>query len=144
MNNTASNKFGTSQTFVTPIRGWREPDRWDNSDPQRLGPPIFRKNTHIRPYVRLAKVEEKREQPDPLVTITETLGALNTVGSYIVNMTRGVENSNYPPKELPSAIYTISKNILGKILIKFKSSFSKICESCIVQLLFLFRTQCNR
>lgn len=110
----ASNKFGTSQTFVTPIRGWREPDRWDNNDPQRLGPPIFRKNMHIRPYVRLAKVEEKREQPDPLVTITETLGALNTVGSYIVNMTRGVENSNYPPKELPSAIYTISKNILGR------------------------------
>ncbi|XP_043801819.1 clotting factor B-like isoform X1 [Apis laboriosa] len=110
----ASNKFGTSQTFITPIKRWREPDRWDSSDPQRLGPPIFRKNMHIRPYVRLAKVEEKREQPDPLVTITETLGALNTVGSYIVNMTRGVENSNYPPKELPSAIYTISKNILGR------------------------------
>lgn len=128
---TASNKFGTSQTFVTPIRGWRESDRWDNSDPQRLGPPIFRKNTHIRPYVRLAKVEEKREQPDPLVTITETLGALNTVGSYIVNMTRGVENSNYPPKELPSAIYTISKNILGKILIRFNSFFFRIYKSCI-------------
>lgn len=90
---------------------------------------------HIRPYVRLAKVEEKREQPDPLVTITETLGALNTVGSYIVNMTRGVENSNYPPKELPSAIYTISKNILGKILIRFNFLFFfffRIYKSCIV------------
>lgn len=54
-------------------------------------------------------------EPDPLLAISETLGALNTVGSYIVNMTRGVENSNYPPKELPSAIYTISKNILGTI-----------------------------
>lgn len=51
---------------------------------------------------------------DPLVTISETLGALNTVGSYIVNMTRGVENSDNPSKELPSAIYTISKNILGR------------------------------
>lgn len=54
------------------------------------------------------------EKVDPLVTISETLGALNTVGSYIVNMTRGVENSDNPPKELPSAIYTISKNILGR------------------------------
>jgi len=55
----------------------------------------------------------EQEQNDPLTTISETLGALNTVGNYIVNMTRGVEISNYPPKELPSALYTISKNILG-------------------------------
>jgi hypothetical protein len=53
------------------------------------------------------------DRSDPLVTITETLGALNTVGSYIVNMTRGVDSSD-PPKELPSALYTISKNILGR------------------------------
>lgn len=49
------------------------------------------------------------------MTISETLGALNTVGNYIVNMTRGVEPSNYPLKELPSALYTISKNILGNL-----------------------------
>ena len=54
------------------------------------------------------------ERSDPLTTITETLGALNTVGSYIVNMTRGVDSSENPSKELPSALYTISKNILGK------------------------------
>lgn len=68
-----------------------------------------RRDTQIRPYTKLVKVE----QTDPLVTISETLGALNTVGNYIVNMTRGVEISDYPPKELPSALYTISKNILG-------------------------------
>ncbi|KAJ8668980.1 hypothetical protein QAD02_000239, partial [Eretmocerus hayati] len=52
---------------------------------------------------------------DPLTTITETLGALNTVGSFIVNMTRGgVDSAAEPPKELPSALYTISKNILGR------------------------------
>jgi len=67
----------------------------------------------VRPYMKLMKVEH--EQSDPLVTISETLGALNTVGNYIVNMTRGVEISDYPPKELPSALYIISKNILGNI-----------------------------
>lgn len=65
----------------------------------------------MRRYTKLVKVEQ--EQNDPLTTISETLGALNTVGNYIVNMTRGVEISNYPLKELPSALYTISKNILG-------------------------------
>ena len=60
------------------------------------------------------KVVPEVEKVDPLVTISETLGALNTVGSYIVNMTRGVENSENPSKELPSAIYTISKNLLGR------------------------------
>ncbi|XP_033189940.1 clotting factor B isoform X1 [Bombus vancouverensis nearcticus] len=109
-----SYRYGSSEKFVIPMRGWSETDGWDSSYSQRSPPAIFRRNTHIRPYVRLAKVEQEREQPDPLVTITETLGALNTVGSYIVNMTRGMENSSYPPKELPSAIYTISKNILGR------------------------------
>lgn len=57
----------------------------------------------------------EQEQSDPLITISETLDALNTVGNYIVNMTRGVEISNYPSKKLPSALYTISKNILGNV-----------------------------
>lgn len=74
---------------------------------------MFRRDTQVKPYVQLVRVEQ--EQTDPLTTISETLGALNTVGNYIVNMTRGVENSNYPPKELPSALYTISKNILGTV-----------------------------
>ncbi|KAK4871461.1 hypothetical protein RN001_015585 [Aquatica leii] len=52
-------------------------------------------------------------RPETLSTISETLGALNTVGRYIINMTRGVEDSNLP-EDVPSAIYTISKNVLGK------------------------------
>lgn len=67
----------------------------------------------MRPYTRLVKVNQGEKKKDTLVTISETLGALNTVGNYIVNMTRGVEIADYPPEELPSAIYTISKNILG-------------------------------
>ncbi|KZC09041.1 Proclotting enzyme [Dufourea novaeangliae] len=76
-------------------------------------PGVIRRDTRDRGYGKLTRAE-RREESDPLIAISETLGALNTVGSYIVNMTRGVENSNYPPKELPSAIYTISKNILGR------------------------------
>ncbi|KAI4488535.1 hypothetical protein M0802_011538 [Mischocyttarus mexicanus] len=93
-----------------PIRGWSS-DTW-NSGVRRTGSQLYRRDVQIRPpHVHLVKIEE--EQTDPLTTLSETLGALNTVGSYIVNMTRGVENSNSPPKELPSALYTISKNILG-------------------------------
>ncbi|XP_011151335.1 proclotting enzyme isoform X1 [Harpegnathos saltator] len=99
--------YGYRNSYVTPSRGWS----W-GSGPNRSDRPIYRRDTQVRPYVQLVKVEQK--QSDPLVTISETLGALNTVGNYIVNMTRGVEISDYPPKELPSALYTISKNILGR------------------------------
>lgn len=65
-------------------------------------------------YTKLIPVHTIEAKRDPLMTISETLGAINTVGSYIVNMTRGGENSSNPSKELPSAIYTLSKNILGR------------------------------
>ncbi|XP_076296324.1 proclotting enzyme isoform X1 [Lasioglossum baleicum] len=96
---------------IARIEPWR---RTVFDDPRRSSiPGAFRRET--RDHGKLVRAEfSRREEPDPLITISETLGALNTVGSYIVNMTRGVENSNYPPKELPSAIYTISKNILGR------------------------------
>ncbi|XP_033327098.2 proclotting enzyme [Megalopta genalis] len=103
----------SSPMFAGPMAGpvagpWR---RTALDDPRRPG--AFRRDT--RNHGKLVRVKlARREEPDPLIAISETLGALNTVGSYIVNMTRGVENSNYPPKELPSAIYTISKNILGR------------------------------
>ncbi|XP_008204355.1 proclotting enzyme isoform X1 [Nasonia vitripennis] len=92
-----------------PVRRWSEPElSWSDSGPMRGA--LQRRDTRLRPHLQLVRVQEKT---DPLTTITETLGALNTVGSYIVNMTRGVESSD-PPKELPSALYTISKNILGR------------------------------
>ncbi|XP_029166037.1 proclotting enzyme-like [Nylanderia fulva] len=102
--------YGYRNSYISPTRGW--PHSWDRAGPSRSDRPIYRRDTQVRPYTQLVKVEQ--EQSDPLVTISETLGALNTVGNYIVNMTRGVEISNYPPKELPSALYTISKNILGR------------------------------
>ncbi|XP_018356412.1 PREDICTED: proclotting enzyme-like [Trachymyrmex septentrionalis] len=102
--------YGYKNLYVSPMRGWHS---WDTSPgPSRSDKPIYARRDTQSPYTHLMKIEH--EHSDPLATISETLGALNTVGNYIVNMTRGVEISNYPPKELPSALYTISKNILGR------------------------------
>ncbi|KAL7295906.1 hypothetical protein TKK_0010947 [Trichogramma kaykai] len=107
-----------NQGLLPPMRPWAHPETpetpgWmsEGSQATRIGGPIRRRDTirPSRPHLQLVKVPES----DPLTTITETLGALNTVGNYIVNMTRGVESSD-APKELPSALYTISKNILGR------------------------------
>lgn len=60
-------------------------------------------------------VEDTRHfRPDTIHRITETLGAINTVGKYLVNMTRGDTDSTKLSDEVPSAIYTISKNVLGR------------------------------
>lgn len=51
------------------------------------------------------------------------LGALNTVGRYIVNMTRGggqeasITNNN-PSQNVPDAILTLTKNVLGQNVTK--------------------------
>ncbi|KAK0090547.1 hypothetical protein PV325_011694 [Microctonus aethiopoides] len=99
--------------YMPSIRRWSDP--WDNG-PRRS--PLYRRDTQEIPsrlqYTKLVSGQNFEPKSDPLMTISETLGALNTVGSYIVNMTRGMDNSENPPKELPSAIYTISKNILGR------------------------------
>lgn len=52
-------------------------------------------------------------KPETIFKITETLGALNTVGRYLVNVTRNGEPNNLSP-DVPSALYTISKNVLGR------------------------------
>ncbi|KAJ3639884.1 hypothetical protein Zmor_003255 [Zophobas morio] len=52
--------------------------------------------------------------PDAIYKITETLGAINTVGRYLVNMTQGEVDNSKLSEEVPSAIYTISKNVLGR------------------------------
>ncbi|KAK0182598.1 hypothetical protein PV327_000719 [Microctonus hyperodae] len=100
-------------SYMPSIRRWSDP--WDNG-PRRS--PLYRRDTQEIPsrlqYTKLVSGQNFEPKSDPLMTISETLGALNTVGSYIVNMTRGMDNSENPPKELPSAIYTISKNILGR------------------------------
>lgn len=48
--------------------------------------------------------------------ISETLGAINTVGHYLVDMVNEDEDdeNNTNLKQLPQAFYTISKNVLGR------------------------------
>ncbi|KAL4705218.1 hypothetical protein ACJJTC_000216 [Scirpophaga incertulas] len=48
--------------------------------------------------------------------ISETLGAINTVGHYLVDMVNEEDQDETDPnlKELPQALYTISKNVLGR------------------------------
>lgn len=46
--------------------------------------------------------------------ISETLGAINTVGHYLVDMVNESEKNETDPNQLPQAIYTISKNVLGR------------------------------
>lgn len=62
--------------------------------------------------------------------ISETLGALNTVGRLIVNMTRGqsvsITNSNVQPSDsVPDAILTLTKNVLGQNVTKKIEPFIK-------------------
>lgn len=66
--------------------------------------------------------------PSAFSKISETLGALNTVGRYLVNMTRGgegggsLENSeplvSNSKDNVPDAILTLTSNVLGKNLTK--------------------------
>ena len=59
--------------------------------------------------------------PESIKKFTETLGAINTVGRFLVNMTRSYNSNNpiatekkeTPSEDVPAAIYTISKNVLG-------------------------------
>lgn len=48
--------------------------------------------------------------------ISETLGAINTVGHYLVDMVNENERNESDPnlQQLPQALYTISKNVLGR------------------------------
>jgi serine protease 56 len=56
------------------------------------------------------------------VTTLLFLGALNTVGRYIVNMTRGGQEAsitnNNPSENIPDAILTLTKNVLGQNVTK--------------------------
>lgn len=93
-----------------------------NGNPMRLlFEPWTESSDESRRWVRAPQsrkndaVEESSRHlhPDTFYRISETLGALNTVGRYIVNMTRGVDTEPLTG-EVPSAIYTLSKNVLGR------------------------------
>ncbi|XP_060536810.1 clotting factor B-like isoform X2 [Cylas formicarius] len=97
-----------------------EPPKWikisrirsvDNS--QYYQPSLY--NENYPPFRRNSKyVESGRHlKPETISKITETLGALNTVGRYLVNITRSGDGAKLT-REVPSALYTISKNVLGR------------------------------
>lgn len=70
--------------------------------------------------------------------ISETLGALNTVGRLIVNMTRGqsvsLTDSNVQPSDsVPDAILTLTKNVLGQNVTKKIEPFIKRVDENAVQ-----------
>ncbi|CAH0765719.1 unnamed protein product [Bemisia tabaci] len=68
--------------------------------------------------------EPRYLSPQAIATLSETLGAINTVGRYLVNYTRADKSAIQhikpqptvakPSEELPNALYTISKNVLGR------------------------------
>jgi hypothetical protein len=91
--------------------------------------PFYRVPTVLSRNSRLADPDEVRSPGDAeegrhlfgpdrrqtLAAISETLGAINTVGRYLVNFTRGGQTQGQEPEagDLPGALYTISKNVLG-------------------------------
>nr|CAD7458760.1 unnamed protein product [Timema tahoe] len=130
--------------------GWR-PHTQDVWRPQTYQQPDRRRQTipwdhqqgywqeHSGLYSRPPRQGQYREQNfdvdgsarhltgETIATISETLGAINTVGRYLVNFTRGgrielddgdrvdtPEASPRPNEDLPGALYTISKNVLGR------------------------------
>jgi serine protease 56 len=79
-------------------------------------------------------ISQERGSRGAIAKITETLGALNTLGRYLVDMTRKGTSTNVsapviegsvrpdrdvnaqqpkPTEDLGGAIYTLSKNVLG-------------------------------
>lgn len=71
------------------------------------------RSSEIRQIYRNPEFTDGRYlRPDTIVKISETLGALNTVGRYLVNMTRG--DGPGIPDDIPDAIYTLSEKVLGR------------------------------
>lgn len=98
-------------------RGYYEP--WFDSieDPRPSFKIIRPRNTERNsfPHVHDDGIDSGRHfRPETINKISETLGALNTVGRYLVNMTRGGESNNKISPDVPSALYTLSKNVLGR------------------------------
>lgn len=69
-------------------------------------------DSHGQRSSRLSETDvEEGRHLSGLAAISETLGAINAVGRYLVNITRGGQEPE--TGDLPWALYTISKNVLG-------------------------------
>ncbi|KAJ0172050.1 hypothetical protein K1T71_012023 [Dendrolimus kikuchii] len=76
-----------------------------------------------RPSADFISTETRHANEDPrllsdsaFTKISETLGAINTVGHYLVDVVNDGEPDEKDPnlQQLPQALYTISKNVLGR------------------------------
>ncbi|XP_066152855.1 proclotting enzyme isoform X2 [Euwallacea fornicatus] len=88
------------------------PQSWLDKEPPQFRGHHFRRSTNDgHPNSDLET--QRHFNPETIFKITETLGALNTVGRYLVNMTRSGEGAKVT-QDVPNALYTISKNVLGR------------------------------
>lgn len=92
------------------------------------GPGVHNFQSYPQNYNSRSSVEfiesESRNSPNDgrllsqsaFTRISETLGAINTVGHYLIDMVNENERNESDPnlKQLPQALYTISKNVLGR------------------------------
>ncbi|XP_022815846.1 proclotting enzyme-like isoform X2 [Spodoptera litura] len=100
----SSNQY--PQTQYNPIQNFQGPQYYDNRSP-----------------VGYAQTEPRHPNDPRLLSdsaftrISETLGAINTVGHYLVDMVNDSHERNETDpnlQQLPQALYTISKNVLGR------------------------------
>ena len=112
--NQNAREIAGSKIYFHPER--ESPPKWTRSTPIQKNVFYRRRSLPTNAHLIITRSREDTEgrhfAPETIVKISETLGALNTVGNYLVNMTRG-ENT-YLSDDVPSAIYTISKNFLGR------------------------------
>lgn len=108
-------QFSEENAYNSP--SWSNEDHWIQlpliPQPRRTRADLVQVPSNVFPDGE--DPSQRHLRPDTFQRISETLGAINTVGKYIVNMTRGVGASNEKfPEDVPGAIYTISKNVLGR------------------------------
>ncbi|XP_066247141.1 proclotting enzyme [Euwallacea similis] len=105
----SASQFRTFQLspFDTP-----RPQSWFNEEPPQFRGHHFRRSANDE-YSNSDLETQRHFKPETIFKITETLGALNTVGRYLVNMTRSGEGAKVS-QDVPNALYTISKNVLGR------------------------------
>ncbi|KAH9642586.1 hypothetical protein HF086_011179 [Spodoptera exigua] len=100
----SSNQY--PQTQYNPIQNFQGPQYYDTRSPAGF------------PQTEPRHPNDPRLLSDSAFTrISETLGAINTVGHYLVDMVNDSHERNETDpnlQQLPQALYTISKNVLGR------------------------------
>lgn len=100
--------------YESPVR---HPMNYNQGNFQRPQVPYQNTNYNRADFVRQEDPNGGRLLSETAFSkISETLGAINTVGHYLVDMVNENEKNESDPniKQLPQAIYTLSKNVLGR------------------------------